>query len=74
MEFDKETRRVIPQTADNIFGHDWKNYRAEELTKWQVRLHHRFTRHPVICWFFATARGIMPGFLLRKAIIYSWKE
>ena len=46
IEFDKDTRLVVPQSADNVFGGGWNNYRAEELSKGLVRLHHTFRRLP----------------------------
>ena len=46
IEFDREHLLVVPQTADNVLGSGWKNYRAEELSKGLVRLHHAFRRLP----------------------------
>ena len=46
IEFDKSTLLIVPQTADNVFGGRWNNYRAEEVEKGLVRLHHNFKRIP----------------------------
>ena len=46
IEFDKASRRTVPQTTDNVFGGGWNNYRAEEVSKGLVRLHHPFRRVP----------------------------
>lgn len=46
IEFDKTNLRVVPQTGDNVFGNGWNKYRAEELSKGLVRLHHAFSRLP----------------------------
>ena len=46
IEFDRTDLRVVPQTADNVFGGRWQNYRAEDLSKGLVRLHYRFNRRP----------------------------
>lgn len=47
MEFDGKTLRVVPGTGDNgCLGQGWRQYRAEELEKGRIRLHHRFGRRP----------------------------
>ena len=47
MEFDGATLRVVPGTGDHgCLGSGWGNYRAEEIEKGRIRLHHRFGRRP----------------------------
>ena len=47
MEFDGKTLQVVPETGDaGCLGAGWKRYRAEELQKGHIRLHHRFRRRP----------------------------
>lgn len=47
MEFDGANLRVVPGTGDHgCLGSGWEKYRAEELEKGRVRLHHRFGRLP----------------------------
>jgi len=47
MEFDRETKKVAYRTGDQgCLGQGWNEYKAEELDKGLVRLHHRFKRRP----------------------------
>lgn len=48
MEFQKETRNIVPQTGDVCLGENWRNYHAEELSKGMVRLHCNFTHKPTV--------------------------
>ncbi|MDR1330956.1 MAG: endo-alpha-N-acetylgalactosaminidase family protein [Tannerella sp.] len=48
IEFEKDGWRVAPQSADNVFGEGWRDYRAEDMDGEgrTVRLHHTFKRTP----------------------------
>ena len=49
MEFDRDTRAVVPQTGDpGCLGRNWQNYTAEEICYGRVRLNRNFTRKPAI--------------------------
>jgi len=47
MEFERETKQVAYRTGDwGCLGRGWREYKAEELEKGLVRLHHHFQRLP----------------------------
>jgi len=48
MEFDRDTRIVVPQTGDQGSLRYEGEYRAEELERGVVRVHARFTRKPAV--------------------------
>jgi hypothetical protein len=47
MEFQFDTRLIVPQTGDaGVFGNGWENYKAEKLSNGIIRLHYSFIRKP----------------------------
>ncbi|MDR1722835.1 MAG: right-handed parallel beta-helix repeat-containing protein [Tannerella sp.] len=48
MEFDKDTRNVVPQTGDPGCLRPHGDYRAEELAKGLVRINFPYTRKPAV--------------------------
>lgn len=48
MEFDKETKLVVPETGDNCLGDGYNNYNAIEIEGGLVRLRYNFIRKPAI--------------------------
>jgi hypothetical protein len=48
MEFQFDTRLIVPQTGDDgVLGDNWENYKAEKKGEGIIRLHYSFTRKPV---------------------------
>ena len=48
MEYDKNSKLIIPQTDDNCLGTNWTNYLASEVERGVIRLNFTFTRKPAI--------------------------
>lgn len=46
MEFDKDTKLIVPNTADNCLGDGFNNYKAQELQYGLVRFVYPFKRKP----------------------------
>lgn len=47
MEFQYDTRLIVPQTGDaGVFGNGWENYKAEKRGNGIIRLHYSFIRKP----------------------------
>ena len=46
IEFDRETRLVVPRSGDYVLGSGWHNYNAESVGNGIVRLHYAFERKP----------------------------
>ncbi|MGC4038200.1 MAG: right-handed parallel beta-helix repeat-containing protein [Chitinophagaceae bacterium] len=47
MEFQPDTRLIVPKTGDNgVMGDNWEDYKAEKVSAGIIRLHYRFTRKP----------------------------
>ncbi|MBS1574729.1 MAG: alpha-1,3-galactosidase B [Bacteroidetes bacterium] len=47
MEFQFDTRLIVPQTGDNgVLGEGWENYKAEKRGNGIIRLHYPFIRKP----------------------------
>lgn len=48
MEFDKDSKLIVPQTDDNCLGVNWTKYIASEIEKGIVRFTFPFTRKPEV--------------------------
>ena len=48
MEYDKNSKLIVPQTDDNCLGTNWTNYLASEVERGVIRLNFTFTRKPAI--------------------------
>ncbi len=48
MEFDKDSKLIVPQSGDDCLGGGWSNYKATELEKGLVRITYPFKRKPAM--------------------------